>query len=280
MAKAKRKSTAPVIKTADDTLFKLHDNFCRAYSAMLSLNAGSRVGANPTKEERAIERKWNRAVDAAFDKARAVAEAPAYTLEGMLMKIHITGRRLLHKGQLQRAIPREKRRQAAAMGAARGFRGRKNRLDRFAQGRSAALRREAHMTVEHLTCPPSRRRLTWDLLNEVSQRLMELKQMSGFATEIAMDLQADGEHGTHFTIAPDQRRAATFCAVNVESRLARIYQQCRAGSRLTIKTINRPSLRRGFLIPSATGRFGPLTAIHSVIAIYRGCRNHGVCRSK
>ncbi len=58
---------------------------------MLSLQAGSSTPAKPTKEEKALERKWDRAVNVAFDKARAVVEAPAYTLEGMLMKIHIAG---------------------------------------------------------------------------------------------------------------------------------------------------------------------------------------------
>jgi hypothetical protein len=92
MARAKRKTTTSTVKTADDALFKLHDNFCKAYSAVLSLQAGSRINAAiATPQEKALERKWNRAVDIAFDKARLVAEAPAHTLEGMLMKIHITG---------------------------------------------------------------------------------------------------------------------------------------------------------------------------------------------
>jgi hypothetical protein len=44
--------TAPRITTADDALFKLHDNFCRAYAGMLSLRGGSNTPVNnPTKEE-------------------------------------------------------------------------------------------------------------------------------------------------------------------------------------------------------------------------------------
>jgi hypothetical protein len=83
---------APRITTADDALFRLHDAFCRAYSDMLSLRGGSNTPVNnPTKEEKALERKWTRAVDIAVAKARAVIDAPAYTLEGMLMKIHVSG---------------------------------------------------------------------------------------------------------------------------------------------------------------------------------------------
>ena len=84
--------SAPRITTADDALFKLHDNFCRAYAGMLALRAGGNTPVNnPTKEEKALERKWTRAVDVAADKARAVIDAPAYTLTGMLMKIHVSG---------------------------------------------------------------------------------------------------------------------------------------------------------------------------------------------
>jgi hypothetical protein len=83
---------APRITTADDALFKLHDAFCRAYANMLSLRGGGNTPVNnPTKEEKALERKWTRAVDVATDKARAIIDAPAHTLEGMLMKIHVSG---------------------------------------------------------------------------------------------------------------------------------------------------------------------------------------------
>jgi hypothetical protein len=94
MVKANRKSTTPHVKTADDALFKLHDKFCEAYSTMLSLQGqgGSRCPVNnATKEEEALERKWHRAVDIATKAARAIIDAPAHTLEGMLMKIHIAG---------------------------------------------------------------------------------------------------------------------------------------------------------------------------------------------
>ncbi len=35
MAQAKRKNTTAFLKTADAKLFKLHDEFCRAYAAVL-----------------------------------------------------------------------------------------------------------------------------------------------------------------------------------------------------------------------------------------------------
>jgi hypothetical protein len=44
-----------------------------------------------TKAEKATQRKWERAVDDATERARAVIKAPALTLEGMLMKIHVAG---------------------------------------------------------------------------------------------------------------------------------------------------------------------------------------------
>ena len=44
-----------------------------------------------TKEQKAPHRKWERAIDVALNKARAVVAAPAQTLEGMLMKIHVAG---------------------------------------------------------------------------------------------------------------------------------------------------------------------------------------------
>jgi hypothetical protein len=96
MTSGKRNTKSPPIAlritTADDALFKLHDAFCRAYAHALSLQAGSSIPVkNPTKKEKALERKWNRAVVAATDKARATVDAPAHTLEGMLMKIHVAG---------------------------------------------------------------------------------------------------------------------------------------------------------------------------------------------
>jgi hypothetical protein len=92
MSKAKRKTTTPRVKTADDALFKLHDNFCWAYAAMLQLEDGASViEKTANKEEMALYRKWNNSVSVATDKARAVIAAPAHTLEGMLMKIHIAG---------------------------------------------------------------------------------------------------------------------------------------------------------------------------------------------
>jgi hypothetical protein len=97
MARAKRNNTTAYAKTADAELFRLHDKFCKAYAAVLQCGdmegAGGREGSLSTgkKEQKASNRKWERACDQATEKARAVIAAPAFTLEGMLMKIHIAG---------------------------------------------------------------------------------------------------------------------------------------------------------------------------------------------
>lgn len=52
---------------------------------------GAGSGGGATKGEKAAQRKWERAVDDATERARAIINAPALTLEGMLMKIHIAG---------------------------------------------------------------------------------------------------------------------------------------------------------------------------------------------
>jgi hypothetical protein len=81
MAQAKRKNTTAFAKTADAKLFKLHDTFYKAYETMQQYEGG--------EEESPFYRKWQRAVDDATKKARAIVAAPALTLEGMLMKIHV-----------------------------------------------------------------------------------------------------------------------------------------------------------------------------------------------
>ncbi|SRR6266404_74379 len=93
MAQAKSKNTTAFAKTADAHLFKLHDTFVKAYETMKQYEGGAGVASlSPaTKEEAALYRKWQRAVDDATQKARAVVAAPAVTLEGMLMKIHVAG---------------------------------------------------------------------------------------------------------------------------------------------------------------------------------------------
>jgi hypothetical protein len=54
---------------------------------------GRNDGSLPTgtKEQKAAHRKWVRDVDDATNRARAVIDAPALTLGGMLMKIHVAG---------------------------------------------------------------------------------------------------------------------------------------------------------------------------------------------
>jgi hypothetical protein len=79
----------------DMELFKLHKQFCAAYGKMKKYDdaPGTDNGSltTATKEEKRSHRKWERASVVAFEKARAVIEAPAFTLEGMLMKLHVTG---------------------------------------------------------------------------------------------------------------------------------------------------------------------------------------------
>jgi hypothetical protein len=76
------------------------------------------------------------------------------------------------------------------------------------------------MTVEHLMCPPpSRRRLTFEMLNEVNNRLTELRHMASFAGEISQDLTAENEHDLNFRLARDQGERLAFCILNVESRI-------------------------------------------------------------
>ena len=89
-----QKKTMANAKTADADLFKLHDKFCAAYQKMKRFDIpGSSAGSLPkaTKQEKALHRKWEGAANVAFEKARAVISAPAVTLEGMLMKLHVAG---------------------------------------------------------------------------------------------------------------------------------------------------------------------------------------------
>jgi hypothetical protein len=95
MPKAKRKTITAYATTADAELFRLHDKFCDAYGAVLFYRQAGGGGAggldSGTKAEKTAHRKWERAIVDATEKARAVIEAPALTLEGMLMKIHVAG---------------------------------------------------------------------------------------------------------------------------------------------------------------------------------------------
>jgi hypothetical protein len=81
--------------TADAELFRLHDKFVDAYVSVLFYRKAGGGGAGSlgtaTKAEKATQRKWERAVDDATERARAVINAPALTLEGRLMKIHVAG---------------------------------------------------------------------------------------------------------------------------------------------------------------------------------------------
>jgi hypothetical protein len=93
MSKAKRKNTIQA-KNPDAELFKLHDQFRVAYQKMKkddTPRASNGSLSSGTKEEKRLHRKWTAAADIAFERGRAVMEAPALTLEGMLMKLHVAG---------------------------------------------------------------------------------------------------------------------------------------------------------------------------------------------
>jgi hypothetical protein len=87
MAKAKRKYTTA--KTADADLFKLHDKFAAAYRKMKEWDLGA--VENGTKEQKARWRKWESALREVTDIGHAIVVAKAFTLEGMLMKLHVVG---------------------------------------------------------------------------------------------------------------------------------------------------------------------------------------------
>jgi hypothetical protein len=98
MSQAKRKNTIQV-KNPDAELFNLHDRFCAAYGKMKKYDTPSTSNGSlstGTKEEKRLHRKWEAACEVAFRKARAVLEAPAYTLEGMLTKLHVAGFSIIH----------------------------------------------------------------------------------------------------------------------------------------------------------------------------------------
>jgi hypothetical protein len=91
MSKAKRKNTTPA-KNPDAELFRLHDRFCAAYEKMKKYDVpGKSDLSTGTKEGKRLHRKWESASNVAFDRGRAVIDALALTLEGMLMKLHIAG---------------------------------------------------------------------------------------------------------------------------------------------------------------------------------------------
>lgn len=78
---------------------------------------------------------------------------------------------------------------------------------------------EHTIEVKHIMCPPSRQRLTFEMLDEVNNRLIELRHMAGFAGEISHDLSGDGEHDPNFRLPRDQGERLAFCILNVELRI-------------------------------------------------------------
>lgn len=78
----------------DDALWKLHDEFCREYEDEKAFytpeaQAGSRK--NATAAQKRASRTWMRQVDRTTAAANRVMSAPATTIFGMLMKLHIAG---------------------------------------------------------------------------------------------------------------------------------------------------------------------------------------------
>jgi hypothetical protein len=73
--------------------------------------------------------------------------------------------------------------------------------------------------VHQIMCPPSRQRLTFEMLNEVNERLCELRHMAAFAGQISRDLVAEDEHDPHFRLLRDEGDRLAFCVLNIESRI-------------------------------------------------------------
>jgi hypothetical protein len=59
--------------------------------------------------------------------------------------------------------------------------------------------------------------MTWKTLNEIQQRLLELRHMAGISVETAMEL--DGEADAHFTIRRELGERLAFVVVDVERRV-------------------------------------------------------------
>lgn len=89
--------TVTLSRTGDARLWKTHDKFVQEYSALLALDTpemqeGSKNGATP-KQKRAYK-AWEKQLAVCDAACRAVYLAPANTVHGLLMKIHIAGFRL------------------------------------------------------------------------------------------------------------------------------------------------------------------------------------------
>ncbi|SHM40662.1 hypothetical protein [Bradyrhizobium lablabi] len=85
---------SPKRTAGDGRLWSLYDKFERAYNRMNELDTPeAREGSGPhvTPEQLAAHKKWERAGNAAFKAARRVMFEPAFTGDGLLMKIHVAG---------------------------------------------------------------------------------------------------------------------------------------------------------------------------------------------
>ena len=89
-------------RAGDEALWHLHDLFVLEYAALLALDTpemqeGTRAGAT-AKQKRAFK-AWEKQLNVCDAACCAVFLAPANTVHGMLMKIHIAGFRLECSGR-------------------------------------------------------------------------------------------------------------------------------------------------------------------------------------
>lgn len=96
------RAATEISRAGDKHLWKLHDKFVREYAALLALDtaemqAGTLSTATP-RQKRAYE-AWQRQLEVCDSACRDVFTAPAKTVHGMLMKIHIAGFKLESSGR-------------------------------------------------------------------------------------------------------------------------------------------------------------------------------------
>lgn len=97
-------------RAGDEALWHLHDLFVLEYAALLALDTpemqeGTRAGAT-AKQKRAFK-AWEKQLNVCDAACCAVFLAPANTIHGMLMKIHIAGFRLECWALVQRTLSRQ-----------------------------------------------------------------------------------------------------------------------------------------------------------------------------
>lgn len=103
----KAKAAPPVIvsgidRKGDAKLWKLHDEFCREYETFQKLDTpAAQEGSGPrasASEKRAFK-KWEDQLQVVDKIAKRISAAQAFTLDGLLMKIQVTGHLLEAAGK-------------------------------------------------------------------------------------------------------------------------------------------------------------------------------------